>query len=572
MKVSCPHCSQHIAIDAEALASLRGQSEFECPACSQPVPIQAAQNSLGGFEAEHLLMRGLQTPQPAGGEWEAPDPKELDVSFEGRYRIIQLLGRGGMGAVYRGLDTRLHREVAIKILPIENGDNTEALARFEGEPRKMAALDHPNIVKVHDFGRTSDGYAYFVMELVDGSDIRTLRESGQLTLAGALDLMSQVCSALQYAHSKGIIHRDIKPANILVTRDGRAKVADFGLARTVGTPSQPRMDPSLTASGAVMGTLEYMAPEQRDGQRVDHRADIYSLGVMLYEFLTGTPPRGAWTPPSEKVEIDVRLDEIVLRALSEKPAARYQAASEFKLDVDWVKVTSGGEPLPPGVEPEPLPSSHAGGPLARPHRTLATQDRGRSTVTVLDQPSTELILKTTSSLNTTTLILGLVALLTIGGVAFNLANRKTGDTYNSESSTTTTETNNSYVTQIFATGALDEKERAAFADFRALGRGYAGITREPCTAAEAMKLAHRLGGSLYSIEENDADARQQLLGWLLPTFPADLAGGAWVRQQGEAWLFDGRNAAPPTAPEVARKAIVQWLPASEAPTPKNPPE
>ena len=572
MKVSCPHCSQNIAIDAEVLASLQGHSEFECPSCSQPVPVPAAANSLGGLEAEHLLMRGLQTPQPEGGEWEAPAPEELDASFEGRYRIIQLLGRGGMGAVYRGLDTRLHREVAIKILPIENGDNTEALARFEGEPRKMAALDHPNIVKVHDFGRTSDGYAYFVMELVDGSDIRTLRESGQLTLAGALDLMSQVCSALQYAHSKGIIHRDIKPANILVTRDGRAKVADFGLARTVGTPSQPRMDPSLTASGAVMGTLEYMAPEQRDGQRVDHRADIYSLGVMLYEFLTGTPPRGAWTPPSEKVEIDVRLDEIVLRALSEKPAARYQAASEFKLDVDWVKVTSGGEPLPPGVEPEPLPSSHAGGPLARPHRTLATQDRGRSTVTVLDQPSTELILKTTSSLNTTTLILGLVALLTIGGVAFNLANRKTGDTYNSESSTTTTETNNSYVTQIFATGALDEKERAAFADFRALGRGYAGITREPCTAAEAMKLAHRLGGSLYSIEENDADARQQLLGWLLPTFPADLAGGAWVRQQGEAWLFDGRNAAPPTAPEVARKAIVQWLPASEAPTPKNPPE
>ncbi|MEO6742483.1 MAG: serine/threonine-protein kinase, partial [Chthoniobacteraceae bacterium] len=305
---------------------------------------------------EHLLMRGLQTPEPGGGEWEAPDPQELSDSFEGRYRITKLLGRGGMGAVYFAVDMRLDRDVAIKILPIEHGDTPQALARFEREAKAMAALDHPNIVKIFDFGRTHEGFAYFVMELVDGVDIHALRKSGQLTLSGALDLISQVCGALNYAHGKGIIHRDIKPANILVTRDGRAKVADFGLARAVGTSSRPNVDPSLTVTGTIMGTPDYMSPEQREGQHVDHRADIYSLGVMLYEFLTGTLARGAWSPPSQKVEIDVRLDEIVIRALQENPAARYQAVAEVKLDVDSVKATTGGQPLPPGVEPSPLPS------------------------------------------------------------------------------------------------------------------------------------------------------------------------------------------------------------------------
>ncbi|MEO7318362.1 MAG: hypothetical protein ABIZ56_05180 [Chthoniobacteraceae bacterium] len=153
----------------------------------------------------------------------------------------------------------------------------------------------------------------------------------------------------------------------------------------------------------------------------------------------------------------------MLRALQENPAGRYQAASEFKLDVDWVKATTRGEPLPPGVEPEPLPSSHVGGPLARPHRTLATQDRGRTPGVMFDQPTTDLILKTTSSLNTTTLILGAIALINLGGLAFVLANRKTGDTRNSESSISSTETNNSFVTQVFAPGAKEREPSRSFA-------------------------------------------------------------------------------------------------------------
>ena len=204
---------------------------------------------------------------------------------------------------------------------------------------------------------------------------------------------------------------------------------------------------------------------------------------MLYEFLTGTLPLGAWSPPSQKVEIDVRLDEVVLRALQENPAERYQSASEFMLDVDWIKVSSGGGPLPAGVEPEPLPSSLAGGALARRRQTPAIREEKAASLP-LDPQSTELILETTRGLNTTTLILGLVALLTIGALAFFLANRKTGDTYNSENSATSTETNNSYVTQLFTTGP-GAKELESFAEIHRFGVSYAGISREPFTFAQA---------------------------------------------------------------------------------------
>src|SRR4051812_35262876 len=146
----------------------------------------------------------------------------------------------------------------------------------------------------------------------------------------------------------------------------------------MGTESQSDADAGLTISGTVMGTPDYMAPEQREGNGVDHRADIYSLGVMLYEMLTGTPPRGAWALPSQKVEIDVRLDEIVIRALQEKPEARYQAAAEVKGDVDSVKSSTGGQPLPPGVTPEPLPSTRTGGPASRSRQSIPATNQARA--------------------------------------------------------------------------------------------------------------------------------------------------------------------------------------------------
>ena len=338
-----------------------------CKSCGQPLPASAPEGlcprclMAGVIQPTEPTERTMpvKTPQAEGGRWEAPEPEALDSTFEGRYRITKLLGRGGMGAVYQARQIELDREVAIKVLPhIMNAADPEALTRFKREATVMARLNHPNIVTVYDSGLNSDGHPYLVMELIDGMDVHTLRRSGRLNLRVALNLVSQVCHALQYAHGKGIIHRDIKPSNILVTEDGQVKVADFGLAKALEDASQKKEEPSLTLPGALLGTPEYMAPEQKDGGPVDHRADIYALGAMLYELLTGAPPRGACTPPSQKVQVDARLDEIVNRALQENPSARYQAASEVKQDIDSVKSTTGGEKLPPGTNPEPLPSKH----------------------------------------------------------------------------------------------------------------------------------------------------------------------------------------------------------------------
>ena len=509
MKVSCPHCAQRISLDAEVLRSLSGLSHFECPTCASAVQVPTQQASLGGLAADHLLARAMETPQPLGNGWEAPEPQELDASLGGRYRITNFLGRGGMGAVYRGVDTRLDRAVAIKVLPIENTDHPVTLARFEQEAKAMASLDHPHTVKVFDFGTTAEGHVYIVMEYVDGRDLRALRQSGELSLAQALELISQVCAALHYAHERGIVHRDVKPANILVTRDGRAKVADFGVARIVQAEGGRIAGEAFTETGNVVGTPDYMAPEQRTGQKVDRRADLYALGVMLYEFLTGALPRGSWPLPSETVAVDARLDEIVLRALQEKPAARYQYAAEFKLDLDWVKVTTGGQPLPPGVDPDPLPSSQAGGPLAPRHHTPLADKSQRISPAAFDQQSTELILKTTNSLNTTTLILGLVALLTIGGVALFLANRKTGDTYNTENSTSSTETNTNYVTQVFGTPLPPADILAHFTDTHPLVTGLVGIEPRRSLVGRRHRIRRALGwqDSLHRRDRFDDAAR-----------------------------------------------------------------
>lgn len=363
MKFNCLHCSQRLDLDAVTLESLCEAQDFECPACGGSVSLAEIPGDPGS------------TLAPPPGGWLAPDAEELSRSFDSRYRIIRLLGGGGMGAVYEGLDTRLDRKVAIKILPVETGRSMDALAHFEREAKAMAALDHPNIVHIHDYGSTADGHPYFVMEFIEGMDLHHLRHSGNLDLPGALELISQVCSALHYAHSRGIIHRDIKPANIMVTCEGGAKVADFGLAKVLGTETHPRYDSTLTRSGAAMGTPDYMAPEQLEGQPVDHRADIYSLGVMLYALLTGSPPRGAWPPPSQRVQIDIRLDEIVIRALQQNPSARYQATSEVKGDIDSVKSSTGGGPLPPGIDPTPLPSSRQSIPAT--HQTTSAPGQAK---------------------------------------------------------------------------------------------------------------------------------------------------------------------------------------------------
>jgi hypothetical protein len=271
-----------------------------------------------------------------------PTPAQLAPHFP-QLEILQLLGQGGMGAVYQARQPKLDRLVAVKVLPPEVARDSGFMERFSREARSLARLNHPNIVTIFDFGE-ADGLFYFTMEYVDGKNIRELLEIGEFAPPLALKVIPQVCDALQYAHDEGFVHRDIKPENILLDKKGRVKIADFGLARLVGlTPTYL----TLTGSQEVMGTLYYMAPEQmKRTHAVDHRADLYSLGVVFYEMLTGELPVGRFAPPSHKVRVDARLDPVVLRALAREPELRYQDAAELKREVESIKASE--PPLPPG--------------------------------------------------------------------------------------------------------------------------------------------------------------------------------------------------------------------------------
>jgi serine/threonine protein kinase len=223
--------------------------------------------------------------------------------------------------------------VALKILPAEAARDPSWPERFAREARALARLGHPNIVAVYDSGER-DGVYFFAMEYVDGTSLRQVIQARSATPREALSMVAQVCDALQYAHEEGVVHRDIKPENILVDKRGRVKIADFGLAKLV---HGDKADLTLTGSGQTMGTPHYMAPEQWEKPHtVDHRADIYSLGVVFYELLTGELPLGRFPPPSSKIEVDVRLDQVVLKTLAKAPELRYQQASQIKTDVEGV--------------------------------------------------------------------------------------------------------------------------------------------------------------------------------------------------------------------------------------------
>lgn len=299
-------------------------------------PSHPRPSDLGGLDPAGLL-RGVlgdaSASWPAEGPvaWTPPDDAEVAEWFPG-FTGIRLLGRGGMGAVYAARQTSLDRNVALKLLPEEFSRDPAATERFRREARALAKLNHPNIVAIHDFGETPGGSFFFIMEHVEGSDLHRLIRDGDLPLATALDVVRQVCDALEFAHSQGVVHRDIKPANILVDAQGRVKVSDFGLAILLTDPSS---EPSPSMTHGVVGTPEYIAPEQRRGDGpVDHRADLYSLGVMLYEMLTGKLPCGAFEPPSKHSEVDENMDRVVIRAMQPEPEKRYQHASEVRDDVD----------------------------------------------------------------------------------------------------------------------------------------------------------------------------------------------------------------------------------------------
>lgn len=254
--------------------------------------------------------------------------------------ILELIGQGGMGTVFRVRQKNLDRVVALKVF-LARPDDAEFAARFQREARALAKLNHPNIVTVHDFGMRGTAH-YLIMEFVDGMNLRQLSAVEKISSKMALQMVPQLCDALQYAHDQGIIHRDIKPENLLVSTAGGIKIADFGLAKMTGVG----IPDSLTRSQQVMGTFNYMAPEQRDRPtEVDHRADIYSLGVVIYELLTGELPLGRFQPPSSKSNIDARLDEAVMRALEREPARRYQQASEFKTGMSQSDAPQSSSPV-----------------------------------------------------------------------------------------------------------------------------------------------------------------------------------------------------------------------------------
>jgi serine/threonine protein kinase len=265
-------------------------------------------------------------------DWQPPSVEQIAVLFP-QWEVRRMLGRGGMGMVYEMRQPELDRLVAVKLLPLVASRDEHLVERFRREARALAKLRHPGIVSLFESGISPAGHFYFVMEHVDGSPLSSLIAEGRLDVPKAIEIVRQVCEALAYAHAQGVIHRDIKPSNILIDAQGRAKVADFGLAR---------LDQAETASGAIsmsrtgqfMGTPAYAAPEQvKDAAHVDHRADIYALGVLLYEMLTGDLPRGVFQPPSAKARTGPHLDDVVRRAMQERPEDRYQAAAELQKDI-----------------------------------------------------------------------------------------------------------------------------------------------------------------------------------------------------------------------------------------------
>ena len=311
---SCPKCGVAAIPD--------GSPQGLCPKCLMAAA--AATNDIG---------------QPSGERPPAPMPEEIAAAFP-QLEVLELIGQGGMGAVFKARQPKLDRFVALKILTRSRAGDAGFAERFTREGRVLARLNHPGIVAVYDFGE-ADGFFYLLMEYVDGVNLRQAMRAGRFTPEQALAVAPRICEALQFAHNEGILHRDVKPENILLDAKGRVKIVDFGIAKLVG--ESVGGEDAITESGSRLGTPHYMAPEQieKPGE-VDHRADIYSLGVVFYEMLTGELPIGRFAPPSEKSASDPRLAEVVFRTLEKEPSRRQKSAEEVKTQVE----TISGQPVP----------------------------------------------------------------------------------------------------------------------------------------------------------------------------------------------------------------------------------
>jgi tRNA A-37 threonylcarbamoyl transferase component Bud32 len=342
-------------------------AQIPCPVCGAAVDFLPRDPPRSPAEAAAPPPRDIRAGDPThDAETAAPAPSPGAPAIPG-YELLEVLGRGGMGVVYKARQTKLDRLVALKMLPPETSNDPAFAERFSREARALARLNHPNIVTVHDFGQ-SGGESYFVMEFVEGTSLRQRLRAGRVPPGAALDVAVQVCDALGYAHDEHIVHRDIKPENILLDKRGRVKIADFGLVKLL---ARKGADYTLTGPWQVMGTLKYMAPEQLDNPlAVDHRADIYALGVVLYEMLTGGVPAGRFAAPSQKAPLDPRVDAVVLRALEEHPEQRYQRASEFEASIRSLREAHRSRAPGPGesgTTVEPV------GPAGRPPEAVRPQ-------------------------------------------------------------------------------------------------------------------------------------------------------------------------------------------------------
>ena len=319
-------------------------ANLNCPRCNAPltggVVDGLCARCLGALHFDALTTVDEAGTLPAS----APPTAEELAPFFPQFEIQSLLGRGGMGVVYQARQKSLDRRVALKLLAPERAADPAFALRFASEARTLAALGHPNIVGVHDFGEAG-GYFYLLMEHVDGENLRHLLNTKRLTRAEALAIILPVCTALQFAHERGIVHRDIKPENLLIDRSGTVKIADFGIARMMtgaeaaGTATRPA-EPRSAASTLASGTPDYAAPEQWSSNATDHRADIYSLGVVLHEMLTGERP-GSGIAPSRQAQLDEPLDAILRQALAENPRQRFDTVADFRSRLEQVH-----DPLP----------------------------------------------------------------------------------------------------------------------------------------------------------------------------------------------------------------------------------
>src|SRR6516225_1741342 len=299
-----------------------------------------------------------------------------------RYELGEILGFGGMSEVHLARDVRLHRDVAVKVLRADLARDPSFYLRFRREAQNAAALNHPSIVAVYDTGEaeTATGpLPYIVMEYVDGVTLRDIvHTDGPLPAKRAIEIIADACQALNFSHQNGIIHRDVKPANIMINTTNAVKVMDFGIARAIADSGN-----SVTQTAAVIGTAQYLSPEQARGEPVDARSDVYSLGCVLYEILTGEPPftgdspvavayqhvREDPVPPSKRHEgISTDLDAVVLKALAKNPEHRYQTAAEMRADL--VRVHNGETPEAPKVR---APTRYPARPWTTPTAIAAVQ-------------------------------------------------------------------------------------------------------------------------------------------------------------------------------------------------------